>query len=338
MAGIRGSVKTASNMRIIYMGAGDIGLPSLRWLIEECGHDIVGVFTQPDKPVGRKQVLTPPAVKTLAEAAGVPVFQPEKLRGNAEALVSLSDLEPDLAVVMAYGQILPQAVIDAPKIACINLHASLLPRHRGASPIQAAIREGDAETGITVMHIVKALDAGDMITKAAIPIDIDDTGGSLHDKLAELGPGTLAEGLPLFEAGSAPREAQDDTLVTYAPKLLREDGEIDWSKPATEIERLIRAYDPWPGTYSWLETEKGRQKLKLYPTTAADSDSTGSDQPSNPVGSIASAGGERIEVSCGENTRLILAENGALQLEGRKRLSVPDFLHGHPIEPGTKLG
>jgi len=328
-------------MRIIYLGAGDIGLPSLQWLIEKSGHDIVGVFTQPDKPVGRKQVLTPPAIKTLASAAGVPVFQPEKLRGNDEALATLAELAPDLIVVMAYGQILTQAVIDAPQIACINLHASLLPRHRGASPIQAAIREGDAETGITVMHIVKALDAGDMISKAVIPIADDDTGGSLHDKLAELGPGALAEVLPLLEAGTAPREAQDDSLVTYAPKLLREDGEIDWTKPATEIERLVRAYHPWPGTYTWLDSEKGRQKLKLYPPVTAMADgshSTGSDRRSNPVGSIASTDGGRIEVSCGENTRLILAETSALQLEGRKRLGVSDFLRGHPIEPGTKLG
>ena len=327
-------------MRIIYMGAGDIGLPSLQWLIEKSGHDIIGVFTQPDKPVGRKQVLTAPATKTLAGTAGVPVFQPEKLRGNAEALATLADLHPDLIVVMAYGQILPQAVIDAPAIACINLHASLLPRHRGASPIQAAIREGDVETGITVMHIVKALDAGDMITKAVIPITAGDTGGSLHDKLAELGPGALAEALPLLEARTAPREAQDDALATYAPKLLREDGEIDWSKPAAEIERLLRAYDPWPGTYSWLETEKGRQKLKLYPpaTVAAVSDSTRPVQRTSPVGSIDSTDGGRIEITCGENSRLILAESSALQLEGRKRLGVSEFLRGHPIEPGTKLG
>ncbi|MCB1066003.1 MAG: methionyl-tRNA formyltransferase, partial [Verrucomicrobiae bacterium] len=152
------------------MGTGEISLPSLHWLITQSGHDIVGVYTQPDKPVGRKQILTPPEVKTVAQTAGIPVFQPETFRKNPEALAELKDLQADLFVVMAYGQILPRAVIEAPRLACVNLHASLLPRHRGASPIQAAIREGDAESGITLMHIVPALDAGDMILKHTLPI------------------------------------------------------------------------------------------------------------------------------------------------------------------------
>ncbi|MCB1079629.1 MAG: methionyl-tRNA formyltransferase, partial [Verrucomicrobiae bacterium] len=179
-------------MRLVFMGTGEIALPSLRWLIEQSGQEVVGVWTQPDKPVGRQQTLTSPEVKVIAQAAGIPVFQPETFRKNPAAVDELRAIAPDIAIVMAYGQILPRAVIRIPRIACVNLHASLLPRHRGASPIQAAIRDGDAETGITLMHVVSALDAGDMIVKHTLPISPDDTGGTLHDKLAELGPAILA--------------------------------------------------------------------------------------------------------------------------------------------------
>ncbi len=322
-------------MRIVFMGTGEIALPSLRWLIESSGHEIVGVYTQPDKPVGRKQVLTPPEVKVVAEAAGIPVFQPETLRKNPEALAELAALEPDLQVVMAYGQILPRAVIETPRIACVNLHASLLPRHRGASPIQAAIREGDAETGITLMHIVPALDAGDMILKHALAIAPDDTGGTLHDKLAELGPGILAEGLPLLESGNAPRTPQDEDLVTYAPKLGREDGVIDWSRPAVEIERLVRAYDPWPGTTTLFPTEKGAAvKLKLFPPVTLDAEAGGlGDEPGSVAGTPEN---DALRVRCGDGG--VLRFGGALQLEGRKRLPASEFLRGQPIPVGTKLG
>ncbi len=316
------------------MGTGEIALPSLRWLIETSGHDIVGVYTQPDKPVGRKQVLTPPEVKTVALAAGIPVFQPESLRRNPEALAELAALEPDLLVVMAYGQILPRAVIDLPRLACVNLHASLLPRHRGASPIQAAIREGDAESGITLMHIVPALDAGDMILKHSLPILPGDTGGSLHDKLADLGPGLLAEGLPLLEDGTAPRTPQDEARVTLAPKLLREHGEIDWSAPAATIERTLRAYDPWPGTTAVLVTDRGPAKLKLFPPASvlADDPSPGPE----PGDAAPAAAGNALLVRCGDGK--VLRLDGDLQLEGRRRLTVPEFLRGQAFPAGTKLG
>ena len=235
-------------MRIVWMGAGEIGLSSLRWLIDESGHKVVGVFTQPDRPVGRKQVLTPTEIKILAVEQGVHVFQPESLRNNQNALGDLQQLDPDLIVVMAYGCLLPQEVIDAPSIACINLHASLLPRHRGAAPIQAAILAGDDETGITVMHITQKLDAGDMILKETIKIGAEETSDSLHDRLAELGSKALAASLPLLENGTAVREEQDEALMTHTGKLSRSDGRIDWSRSAIEIERQVRAFDPWPGT------------------------------------------------------------------------------------------
>lgn len=315
-------------MRIVFMGTGEIALPSLRWLIESSGHEIVGVYTQPDKPVGRKQVLTPPEVKVVAEAAGIPVFQPETFRKNPEALAELAALEPDLQVVMAYGQILPRAVIETPRIACVNLHASLLPRHRGASPIQAAIREGDAESGITLMHIVPALDAGDMILKHTLPIAPDDTGGTLHDKLAEIGPDLLAEGLPLLASGDAPRTPQDESLVTYASKLGREDGVIDWQQPAAEIERLVRAYEPWPGTTTLFPTEKAPVKLKLFSPVAVVevSDIELAEAPGSVV---ADPAGDSLLVRAGDGG--IVRFRGAMQLEGRKRLSVADFLRGQSL-------
>jgi len=321
-------------MRIVFMGTGEIALPSLHWLLGESGHEIVGVYTQPDKPVGRKQILTPPEVKTVALAAGVPVFQPERLRGKPTVLAELAALTPDLLVVMAYGQILPEEVIATPRVACVNLHASLLPRHRGASPIQAAIREGDTETGLTLMHIAPALDAGDMILERTLPIATGDTGGSLHDKLAAMGPGLLAEGLPLLEKGDAPRLPQDEALVTHAPKLRRADGEIDWTAPAGQIERLIRAYQPWPGTTAVLATERGPAKLKIYPPASVST--TAGDAPGTAPGDTAvSADGDAMLVRCGDGNALRLG--GDLQLEGRKRLPVTEFLRGQPFPAGTKL-
>ncbi|MEM6279020.1 MAG: methionyl-tRNA formyltransferase [Verrucomicrobiota bacterium] len=317
-------------MRLVFMGTGEIALPSLHWLIQSqgaLGFDLVGVFTQPDKPVGRKQILTPPEVKVIAEAAGIPVFQPERLRKDEMALKNFSDLEPDLAVVMAYGQILPSAILETPQISCVNLHASLLPRHRGASPIQAAIRDGDEASGITLMHVEPKLDSGDMILRESIPIGPEETGGLLHDRLAELGPSLLGRGLPLLFSGSAPREAQDESFVTYAGKLERIDGHIDWSKNATEIERLIRAYDPWPGTYSNFPMEGGPKKLKIFPTVEV-----GGNTPGSP-GSIVAEDGA-LRVCCREGSLLL---TGAIQLEGKKRLPVKEWLRGFSLSPGTIL-
>lgn len=320
-------------MRIVFMGTGDIALPSLQWLIEHQssgpgGHDLVAVYTQSDKPFGRKQVLTAPEIKVLAESHGIPVQQPEILRGNAEAIAEFAAFSPDLAVVMAYGQILPKAVIAAPALACVNLHASLLPRHRGASPIQAAIREGDTESGITLMHIVPKLDAGDMILKESTPIFPEDTGGTLHDRLATLGPRLLERGLPLFHNGLPAAEPQDETLVTYSGKLLRDDGEIDWSMDAVALERLIRAYDPWPGTTTFVTLGEERRKLKIHPPV------TLTDGNTSPPGTVLESG-SRLVVNCGKGALVL---GGDLQLEGRKRLGAGEFLRGTSIPVGTILG
>lgn len=313
------------------MGTGEIALPTLRWLLDHAGGEggeIVAVYTQPDKPVGRKQTLTPPAIKVLAEERGVPVFQPEKLKGDGEALATFAALRPDLAVVMAYGQILPRALIRTPAIACVNLHASLLPRHRGAAPIQAAIRDGDTESGITLMHVVPKLDAGDMILKKALPIRPTDTGGILHDRLAELGPETIAAGLRLFREGSASAEPQQESLVTHTGKLGREDGAIDWSRGAAEIERLIRAYDPWPGTTTLLSLGDDRKTLKIHPYARISPGSGAS------PGTVLASHGTLL-VQCGDDA---LELTGDLQLEGRKRLPIAEFLRGSAIPVGTILG
>lgn len=320
-------------MRIIFMGTGEIAIPTLQWLISchetHRKHEVVAVYTQPDKPVGRRHLLTSPEVKVLAEAHGIPVRQPETLRGNEEAVREFSAFKPDLAVVMAYGQILPLKIIQTPSICCVNLHASLLPRYRGASPIQAAIREGDAETGITLMHVVAKLDAGDMILKEAIPIRQNETGGSLHDRLAALGPYVIERGLKLIELESFPAERQDESLVTYSGKLLREDGEIDWTNNATAIERMIRAYEPWPGTTTEIVLGGEKRKLKVHPTTVVTAGS------GSPPGTVLESG-SRLVVNCGGGEALVLA--GDLQLEGRRRLNAGEFLRGVEIPPGTILG
>jgi len=313
-------------MRIVFMGTGEIGLPALNWLLDWPDGEVVGVFTQPDRPVGRKLVLTPPEVKKLAQSQDIPVYQPEKLRAP-EAMAELSALEPDLIVVMAYGQILSRKVIELPKITCINLHASILPRHRGAAPIQGAIRDGDSETGVTVMYVDVGLDTGDQLLTVTCPILPSDTGGTLHDKLAEIAPEALSQALPLLQEGKAPRQPQDEALVTYDPKLGREDGEIDWSQSATEIERLIRAYDPWPGTYSMVQ---GKKLKILPPTTVAEGDSD--EKP----GTILPSEEGELQIACGSGV-LKLSE---LQLEGRKRLNVRSFLAGQAdlVTPGKILG
>lgn len=316
-------------MRIVFMGTGEIAIPSFRWLLEnDLHHEVVGVFTQPDKKTGRKQILTAPEVKVIAGEAGIPVYQPVSFRKDREALEALQSLAPDVAVVMAYGQILPPTVIEAPSLACVNLHASLLPRHRGASPIQAAIRDGDKETGITLMHIVSKLDAGDMILQESIPISDTDTGGTLHDRLAELGPSVLRRGLPLLASGTAKASPQDESLVTYSGKLEREDGQIDWNRPAEELERLIRAYDPWPGTSTGIPHQGEMKKVKVFPPCEVG------ESASAVPGTILEIDGG-IRVACASGSLVL---KGELQWEGRKRLPVSEFLRGVEIAEGMSFG
>jgi methionyl-tRNA formyltransferase len=314
-------------MRIIFIGTGDIGLPTLSSLIESQDHQVLACVTQPDKPVGRHQELTASPIKQLAVLHHVPVFQPAKIR-DPQALEQLRFLRPDVIVVMAYGQILPGALLRIPTIACLNLHASLLPRHRGAAPIQAAIESGDRESGVTVMYMNERLDEGDVLLTRGIKLAKEETGGSLHDRLAQCAPDALKEALILLKQGKAPRVPQDHSQATYAAKLSREDGLIDWTKTREEIDRRIRAMNPWPGAYTWLPTHEGVKKLKVFAGIMHHCDLEAA--PATVVrtdkhGILVAAG------TCG----ILLRD---VQLEGKKRMHARDFLLGHSIALGTILG
>src|SRR5437870_6260372 len=226
-------------MRIVFIGAGEIGVPTLQALLNS-DHQVVGVVTQADKPVGREQQIEPPPIKKAIAGIAVPILQPARVK-DAEAIEEIRSLKPDVMVVMAYGQILPRDVLEIPSIACVNLHASLLPRWRGAAPIQAAIAAGDRETGITLMYMAEGFDTGDILLQRKIDILPTDTGGSLHDRLAQIAPDALLESLQLLGKKIAPRVPQNNTLATYAPKLNRDDGKIDWAERAEVIERKVRA-------------------------------------------------------------------------------------------------
>jgi len=305
------------------MATGDIAIPAFQALIAS-DHEVLGLVTQPDKPVGRKQVMTPPKVKEVALDANLPVWQPERA-GDAEFIQELDALAADVIVVIAYGQILKQALIDLPQVAIINLHASLLPKYRGAACIQAAIDAGDTESGMTVMHVVKALDAGDIILQKRLPITDETTGGILHDQLAESGPEALLEALNLLASGEAPRTPQEESEVSYISKLMRNHGEIDWTQSAEAIERRIRAYDPWPGTYTTFTDNKGKQKrLKLFPKALVlNSDEVTTDTTPSTV-EITSEG---ITVQCGTGKLQL----GEVQPEGSRRMSATQWAQGVEI-------
>jgi len=307
-------------MRIVFVGTGEIGVPTLRMLREWREHQLVGIVTQPDRPVGRDQKLTPPPIKAASQKFSVAaptskseleVFQPARIKARA-TIEAIRVLNPDVIVVMAYGQILSREVLQIPKIACLNLHASILPRWRGAAPIQAAIAAGDRETGITVMYMDEGLDTGDILLEKKIEIAPTETAGSLHDRLAEIAPESLRQAISLLAKGDAPRSAQENQLATYAPKLEREHGRVDWAEPAEVIERKIRAFDPWPGAF--MEFDK--RKLKIFRATIVD------------------CSGSPGEILAGENELVVAAGKDALsldevQLEGKRRMSAADFLRGH---------
>lgn len=309
-------------MRLVFLGSGLMGLPALRWLQESSGYPLVGVVTQPDRPAGRGLQLIPGPIKAYAASVGLPILQPEKLREPA-AVQTLANWAADLHIVVAFGQILSREVLALPRIGTINLHASLLPRHRGASPIQAAILAGDAESGLTVMHVVPELDAGDIILQKRLRLAEDETGGSLHDRLADLGPAALAEALPLLAAGQAPRIPQDASQVTYAGKLSKEAGKLDWRLPCHQLERQVRAYHPWPGAYAILPPSDAHQRLKI--TRALARPEINSDRP----GTVLTTATQKLLLACGEGALEILEA----QLPGRKNLPVADLLRGWTPAP-----
>ena len=312
-------------MRIVFAGTGEIGAPSLEWLLQS-GHSVSGVVTQPDKPVGRHQELQASAIKQIALREGLPVLQPLKLREPA-AVAALSAWAPEVLVVMAYGQILPVSVLEIPTLACLNLHASLLPRHRGASPIQAAIAAGDAESGVTIMYMAEGLDTGDILLEERVRLRRRETGGSLHDRLALIAPKALQAALEKLAQGSAPRIPQDNAQATYAPKLTREHGLLSWESPEA-VDRRVRAMNPWPCAYTVLPGE-GARKLKVFSAIKSRTPAGGA-----PQGTVLSTERRGILVAAGERS-VWLTE---VQLEGKRRLRAAEFLRGTPISPGIVLG
>src|SRR5438105_4072360 len=304
-------------MRIVFIGTGEIGVPTLRAL-QKSEHELGRVVTQPDKPVGREQKITAPPIKKALIAGGpnagpAQTLQPARIK-DREAINQIRALAPDVIVVMAYGQILPRAVLEIPKIACLNLHASLLPRWRGAAPIQAAIAAGDRETGMTLMYMDEGLDTGDILLQRKIDISQSETGGSLHDRLAKIAPEPLLESLRLLAAGNAPRTRQEQSLASYAPKLNREAGRLNWNEDAEGIERKIRAYNPWPGAF----TEFGGRNLKIFSATIVDL--------RGKPGEILRKDRELIVAT--SDRALLLTE---VQLEGKKRMTASEFLRGQKV-------
>lgn len=303
--------------RIVFMGTPAFAVQTLEALIRE--YEVIGVVTQPDRPAGRNQQVQMSPVKQIALNHQIPVFQPEKIR-RPEAISELKQWQADVYVVAAFGQILPQSVLDIPPHGSINVHASLLPRWRGAAPIQAAIRTGDKKTGVTIMKMDAGLDTGPMVLQRSIAITEDETGATLHDKLAKLGADLLLEALPDFLSGKILPQPQPQVGITYAPMVKKEEGNIDWSRPAVEIERLIRAFTPWPGTYSSWKN-----------------------QPIKILGGKAISGEEKQGVIIKTTTGIAVGTGTGLlklvtvQLAGRKAMSVEEFIKGQADFVGATL-
>jgi methionyl-tRNA formyltransferase len=309
-------------MRVVFFGTPLFAVPSLERLIQSA-HDVVGVVTQPDRPRGRGQKVTDAPVKVTAVQHGLPVFQPARLR-DPEVKETLTRWAPELGVVAAYGKILPESVLNFPRFGMINVHASLLPRYRGAAPVQRAVIDGMPETGVTIMRMVLALDAGGMFAKATRPIGSDETSDIVERDLAHLGASLLLAVIDDLAAGRAVEEPQDDSLSTYASKITKEEGLIDWTLAAAVIHNRVRGLYPWPHAFSYLNGERlivMRSHVASEPTSA------------NP-GTIVDVSSGAISVATGHGERLAIDE---VQPEGRRAMKVRDYLAGHPIQPGTRL-
>ena len=308
--------------RIVFMGTPDFAVPTLESLIQ--GPDeIIAVVSQPDRPKGRGRKLVPPPVKLLAQKYEIDLYQPTRIK-SSEFLTTLKSYDPDLIVVAAYGRILPETIIELPRHGCINVHGSLLPRHRGAAPIQWAILKGDPEVGVTIMQMDKGMDTGDILMKAAIVPDPDETSGTLFPKIASLGSQTLMDTLDMLAQGGMAMINQDDSEATSAPMLRKDDGLIDWSRPAHEIHCLIRGLDPWPTAFSFQDGKK----FQFFRPEVFHQSSTR--QP----GTLLRADREGLLIAAGDICLLIQD----IKMEGKRRMAVADFLNGLPLEPGIVFG
>ncbi len=309
-------------MKIIYMGTPDFAVAPLKAIIE-AGHEVVAVVTQPDKQKGRGKEVQMTPVKECAMKYGIPVLQPVKIK-EPEAVAQLRAYPADIFVVAAFGQLLTEEILTMPKFGCINIHASLLPAYRGAAPIQWAVINGEEKSGVTIMQMEKGLDTGDMLLKKEIVLDAKETGESLHDKLMEVGAELIVEALPLIEAGKITPEKQDDNLSTYAAKLTKSMGLIDFTKDAVSIERLIRGLNSWPSAYTSMQGKT----LKIWEADVVEADLLG--EP----GEVIATDKNSFTVATGKGALQIKT----LQLEGKKKMAVKDFLLGYEIKTGMKLG
>lgn len=309
--------------KIVFMGTPDFAVPALRALAE-AGYEISAVVTQPDKPKGRGKTMLPTPVKEEALKYNIPVYQPVKVR-DPEFQQILSELHPDLIVVAAFGQIIPKTILELPEFGCINIHASLLPKYRGAAPIQWAILDGEPETGVTIMQMGEGLDTGDMIAKRVIPLEPEETGGSLFDKLAREGAGLLLDTLPSVFDRTAVYEPQPKESTThYASMITKQMGLLDFEKDACVLERLVRGLNPWPSAYTYLNGKS----LKVWKCAVLEEEGNAA------CGTVLRADRQGIAVACKKDV-LLLQE---LQLEGKKRMSADAFLRGYPVAEGTRLG
>lgn len=314
-----------SKPRIVFMGTPDFAVPCLEALIQ-AGYPVVMAVTQPDKPVGRKRVLTAPPVKQTAQAHGIPVYQPAKVKNNPEALSTLSEVNADLFVVVAYGKILPQSILDIPGHGCINVHASLLPEYRGSAPIQWSIVNGESVTGVTTMVMDAGMDTGDMLLKTEIEISHQDTAVTLSDKLSQAGAQLLLETLPGYLSGEVKPIPQDNAAATSIPMLKKEDGEIDWTQSATRIYNQIRGFYPWPGTF----TSYQGKTLKVIEARLAEPEHPDQGTP----GQILETGHDYIRLRCGEGALDLLK----VQLAGSKAMDAGSFARGQRLESAQFIG
>ena len=314
-----------AGLRIIFMGTPELASVSLRALLACPEFQIIAAVTQPDQPRGRGLKLQPPPVKQVAEQNGLPVLQPRRAREEG-FIRELANLQPELIAVAAYGQILPKAILDLPRFGCLNVHTSLLPKYRGAAPIQHAILNGDDESGVTIMKMDEGLDTGDIVTQERMPIDSADTAQTLHDRLARMGAELLVRTIPDFASGRIQSRPQPPEGVTHAPKIKKPDGEIDWKLPARQVRNRVRAMVPWPGAFTHLPGQPAPHLLKIWEAQVTESPGE--------AGEVLHADKNGIVVGCGAGALRILL----LQKEGGRRMTAAEFLAGHPLQPGQKLG
>jgi methionyl-tRNA formyltransferase len=320
-------------LRVVYMGTPDFAVPALRALIAS-RHEVVGVFTQPDRKGGRGKKLLLPPVKLVAEQTAIPVYQPSRVKKNAEALETLRNWQPDVVVVAAYGQILPESILEIPRLGCVNIHASILPKYRGAAPINWAIVRGEKTSGVTLMKMDAGLDTGPMLQIHRVDIPAEMNAQQLHDELSELGASVLVAALDRLQAGTLKATAQDSSKSSYAPMLSRETGRIDWTKSAREIADHIRGFYPWPGSFAIHEKDGERTVIKIHRARVADPEDVSIPSDAQP--------GDVLRADAAAGSLVVAAETGAVELlevqaPGKRAMEARDFLNGYDLSVGERL-